>query len=409
MRSLIDSYRELEPDTLRLIFAELALQLLNTAYFTVFNFYLLAHDYQDESIAQLLSLRFLVVMLLSVPLGFFIHARKLLPLIRIAAVLTPLASFLILWATPQALHSWTKLGVVIQGASFAVIQVCMVPYIMRNEKPRRRAEAIALHFATWGVTGFVLGVGIFLANLFYQSKLDEGLLLAVISGLSLIGAVTLFRPMADSVTDSSSSFFSGRWRSYDWKWVIIALVPSLIMGVGAGLTIPFVSLFFYHVFSMDYDSFALMSALSTLLVTLGSVYGPRLLRNFGYHVAITLTQFFAVIALLAMASTELMSSVGIAFWVAVVFYMLRQPLMNMGNPILSEFTMNFVGEKNREVTSALQQGVWAGSWFFSGQIFSLLRSLGYEYFVIFSVTAVIYLISITWYALLIQRAKLSPT
>ena len=190
---------------------------------------------------------------------------------------------------------------------------------------------------------------------------------------------------------------------YDWGLMAQVLIPSFIIGIGAGLTIPFVNLFFLQVFGVAYDEFAMVGSVSTLMVTMASMYGPRLRKRYGYKAAITMPQTLAVLALVALGCTEQFSGYWFALPLAITFYLLRQPLMNMSNPIIASFAMEFVGEKNREVTSASQQALWAGSWFFSTQIFRALRSMGYSYTVIFICTAIIYGIGIIWYHLLLSK------
>jgi hypothetical protein len=102
----------------------------------------------------------------------------------------------------------------------------------------------------------------------------------------------------------------------------------------------------------------------------------------------------AVLALVGLATTEYFAAAPWAIALAVGLYALRQPLMNMANPMTTELAMYFVGEKNREMTSALTGAVWSGSWFFSSIIFSQLRRLDVPYAQIFYLTAVLYAVGV---------------
>jgi hypothetical protein len=117
---------------------------------------------------------------------------------------------------------------------------------------------------------------------------------------------------------------------------------------------------------------------------------------------VSLTQLLAIFALAAMAATESFKNAPYAAGVAVVAYLLRQPLMNMANPLISQFTMSYVGERNREMTSAIQQALGSGCWFFSSHIFALLRLRGYSFMTVFSITAMIYALGVFLYHLLIR-------
>jgi predicted MFS family arabinose efflux permease len=76
--------------------------------------------------------------------------------------------------------------------------------------------------------------------------------------------------------------------------------------------------------------------------------------------------------------------------------------MNMADPMTSEIVMNYVGEKNREIVSALNTAIWSGAWFLSSRIFKLLREIDFAYAYIFYITATLYGIGVIWYYFLIR-------
>ena len=104
---------------------------------------------------------------------------------------------------------------------------------------------------------------------------------------------------------------------------------------------------------------------------------------------------------MALATTEFYNNYIWALPVAVVCYWIRTPLMNMAAPMTSELTMNYVGEKNQEMLSAVMAAIWSGSWFFSSQIFGYLKSFGLKYAYIFYITAILYSLGILMYYFLI--------
>ena len=75
--------------------------------------------------------------------------------------------------------------------------------------------------------------------------------------------------------------------------------------------------------------------------------------------------------------------------------------MNMAAPMTSELTMNYVGEKNQEMLSAVMAAIWSGSWYFSSQIFRFLTEAGFPYAYIFYITAALYAFGVFMYYLLI--------
>ena len=176
-----------------------------------------------------------------------------------------------------------------------------------------------------------------------------------------------------------------------------------LISVGAGLTIPFMNLYFNSVFNLNSDGYALMGSIAAVLVFLGGMLTPILRRKLGYGLSIAITQFSAILFLVCLASTELYSTLGFAMWLAAGAFIVRQPLMNMASPITSELVMKYVGEQNRELISAIETGLWNASWFISAKIFQLLRGLDLPYYQIFIITAILYSLGTVTYLLLVKK------
>ena len=192
-------------------------------------------------------------------------------------------------------------------------------------------------------------------------------------------------------------------RGYDWGRILRVSLPNLCIAVGAGLTIPFVNLFFNSVFQLEYRGYGVLGALTGVLVLVGSLANPFIKRRFGYGVAILVSQSLAVFFLVLMAMTELIApELPEIRWLAFFCFLVRQPLMNMAGPITSDLALSYVGERNREIVSAIGSSLWSGSWFLSAKIFKVLRDQELEYWQIFCITAVLYSFGIFLYSSLIR-------
>ena len=76
---------------------------------------------------------------------------------------------------------------------------------------------------------------------------------------------------------------------------------------------------------------------------------PTLRKKYGYWMTIVVVQGIAIICLVLMAVMELYSEFSFALTVAIIAYVLRQPLMHMAHPASNELMMNYVGKKNQEL------------------------------------------------------------
>ena len=362
------------------IIAEFFLQLINSSFMTIMLIFMEKVGFLDHESASFVSFRFLGVLLFAFPLGLFIKGRKLKPLFYASSILTPILALVILQAIDLKITGLLYASLFLWGVSFTGIQITALPYILRNAKKETHTAAITLSYSTWSFAGIISG-------------------LQIISLLGFIGVIFIFGIKSkEHVPEKTKSRFD--LKDFDWKIIIKALVPTMIIAIGAGLTIPFIGLFFYKIHGLDSDKFAALSGFATLVVFSIVLFVPIIKENLGYKLAIPLTQLTAIFALIVLALTEIISY-QYAVIIAMVAYVIRQPLMNMARPMTSDIVMKYVGEKNREMMSALTTAIWSGSWFISSIIFQVLRKIGLQYVYVFLITAGLYFVGVFLYYLLI--------
>lgn len=355
--------------------------------------------YQDHQSASFVSFRFLGVLLFAFPLGLIIKGRKLKPLFYLSSVLTPALSLLILQAIDLKLDWLLYSSLFLWGISFTGIQISALPYILRNAKEETHTEAISLSYSTWSVGSIISGVIIYVLKNINPKLFDEKFILQIISCLGFLCTICVFTiKQPEQVPTITKKRFD--LSDFDWPIIFKALIPTFIIAVGAGLTIPFIGLFFFKIHGLDSDGFAILSSFATVIVFIMVLFVPIIKDKLGYKKAIPLTQSLAILALAILAFTELIDS-WVALYIAMAMYVFRQPLMNVAGPMTSDIVMKYVGEKNREMMSALTAAVWSGSWFISSIIFQILREFGLRYVYVFLITAVLYSIGVIMYYLLI--------
>ncbi|NNC95704.1 MAG: MFS transporter [Chitinophagales bacterium] len=402
MKAILDRYRNIERHIWLIIIAELFVQLTNSSFFLLLNYYMLKEGYADYTIAKFVKVRFLAVMLLAFPIGLFIKGRKLQPIFTIGMIAVPLMSFLIIYAIKAQAHQLLYIGMMLWGVSFSLVRITLLPYVVLNAKPETHSEVFALTFQTWSIGTIVVGISTYLLSNFASFPFDERSLLLMFAGIGMVGGFFVLSIRKKEVL-SEKIHILDTWNAYDWGLIRMVVTPTLIIAVGAGFTIPFINLFFESVHNIDSAEFSLMGSATYILVSFGVFFIPAIKRRFGYHIAITLFQSLAVFALIMMATTEWYKHLPIAIGIAVFFYIMRQPLMNIAGPMTSELTLYYVGKKNRELVAALNASIWSGSWFFSASLFQVFRQMEISYSSIFLITASLYIVGISWYFVLIQK------
>lgn len=418
MRRLISRYLALPKPILRLATAQFMLFLINAVFMLIGNIYLRKLAYTDQQIASFISYRFLGVLVLAFPLGLYIKGKKLKPFFLVSAIVVPISALLavqaIAWHNP----------VLIRGSFFAVgfgfmlLQVCSLPFIMRTTPRDLLPEAISLSFATWSFAFIVAGgLVALLPNLppvvfaglkFQWDEYHLIVLMIFMSTPSFLFFLRLCEGPPRSVSATVKSRLQSVFGDYDWHLIAKSVIPAIIIAVGAGLTIPFINLFFYSTFGIDSDQFGLIGGITSVAVFISALLVPVIRRRYGYSVAIIAVQGLAILFLVILALTEIFAYLSWAVYVAIGCYIIRQPLMNMSGPSTNELTMKYVGPKNQELISALNSSIWSAAWFVSAKIFQFLRGIDLAYYKIFLITAVLYAIGVVLYGLIIREYQTRP-
>jgi hypothetical protein len=392
-------YSRLQRSILFLIAAEFCLQLINSSFLSNLPLYMRVEGYTDGQVADATKFRYLGVLITALFVGLFIRRRKLLGLFYLSCICVPVFALGILFTIQLHRIPLNHLMQLAWGASFTCMQIPVLPFILRNSPPESHTSAISLSYATWSLATIACSILISSLNTINPLLFDERTLLYGITLLSFLGIFCLSQVKLEEKIPEAKTTFRGSAKA-DWNIIIRALIPTLIIAVGAGFTIPFISLFFANVHKMSTAGINAVNIIAALLVAIGALYVPKIKKRIGYKIAIPTTQSFAILALVLMATTQFYSQLSCSIYIAIGCYLLRQPLMNMAGPMTSEMVMNYVGKRNQEIVSALTAAIWSGSWFFSGLLFGVLRNKGIQYVNIFLITAVLYSIGVLWYYLL---------
>lgn len=402
--SLFQEYRHLEKPVLYVILSEFFIQTVNATFMNILPLYMLREGFSNEEIALFITFRFIGVFILAIPLGKFIKGKKLLPLFYISNLCVPLFGLAIIFSIALKLKYLTLISLFLWGASFTFMQIPVAPFILRNSSPLHHTAGISLSYSTWSFGGIISGVLIAILDFIDPDLFNEKFILILFSVIGLGGLFFLkkIKNFDEIAADSAKNElpFSEEKRT-DWMLITKALVPTLIIATGAGLTIPFISLFFEKVHHLDKGGFSVLSSVAAILVAYGALLVPKIKEKIGYKIAIPTTQSLAVISLVALATTQFYSQYSVAILIAAACYLLRQPLMNMAGPMTTEVVLKYVGARNREITSALTSAIWSGSWVLSGLMVTIMFAKGFQFVNIFLITSLLYAIGVISYYLLI--------
>lgn len=402
MLAFLNDYKKLERQVLNVVYAEFFIQLVNATFMNILPLYMTREGFSDEDIALYITFRFLGVFILALPFGKLIKGKRLAPLFYLSSIFVPLFGLVIVFAIALKIKWLILTSLLLWGASFTFMQIPVAPFILRNSSKENQTAGISLSYSTWSFAGILSGVVIAILDGINPTLFNEQIILIIFSIMGFGGVYFLLKTKFIEKMDEPIKAIPGLPPPpTNWKLIFKGLVPTLIIATGAGLTIPFISLFFDKVHHLDKGGFSVISSIAAVLVAYGAMMVPKVKQYVGYKIAIPTTQSLAVISLVALATTQFYSQYSIALYIAIACYLLRQPLMNMAGPMTTEVVLNYVGKNNREITSALTSAIWSGSWVISGFMVKIMFGRGFEFVNIFLITSALYAFGVIMYYVLI--------
>lgn len=402
MFAFLNDYKKLETQVLNVVYAEFFIQLVNATFMNILPLYMTREGFSDEDIALYITFRFLGVFILALPFGKLIKGKRLAPLFYLSSIFVPFFGLVIVFAIALKIKWLILTSLLLWGASFTFMQIPVAPFILRNSSKANQTAGISLSYSTWSFAGILSGVVIAILDGINPTLFNEKAILIIFSIMGFGGVYFLMKTKFIEKMDEPIKAIPGLPPPpTNWKLIFKGLIPTLIIATGAGLTIPFISLFFDKVHHLDKGGFSVISSIAAILVAYGAMMVPKVKQYVGYKIAIPTTQSLAVISLVALATTQFYSQYSIALYIAIACYLLRQPLMNMAGPMTTEVVLNYVGKNNREITSALTSAIWSGSWVISGFMVKIMFGRGYEFVNIFLITSALYAFGVIMYYVLI--------
>lgn len=127
---------------------------------------------------------------------------------------------------------------------------------------------------------------------------------------------------------------------------VLYMVKTAFIGLGAGLIVPFFSVYIKHSLNVSDSVVGSIMAFAQFGTVIGGLLIPILSRKLGRVKFVLICQLMSIPFLISISFPQ-----G-AFVMAVSFFF-RNTLMNMANPVLSSMAMDLVEEKDRTLMSSI--------------------------------------------------------
>ncbi len=370
----------------------------------LFNLYLKEYGYQETQIGNILSFGALGATIIAVPSAMLIERISMKRILLWTTIISSVCSALAIYFHELKL---IMLFYFMANMLISVYRVCVAPFFMRNSTPRERIYLFSFQSAMMMLSqlfGFMLGgylpkilISMGAASTLTQSY-EISLYASILASLISIFPFILIKPQAHT---PSPRKLMDKLRHYSWGIILKLMIPKLLIGMGAGLVIPFMNLYFKNIFRLDSDSIGFFFSIMQVGLFFGMMLSPLISRKFGMLNSIVLTELFSIPFMLILALTNNLP-------LAVLAFIFRGTLMNMSVPISANFEMELVKPGEQAFTNAVSMLAWNGAWTISASLGGAIIEK-YSFAYSFYVTIILYLVSAISYYLFFGKFKTQRT
>jgi predicted MFS family arabinose efflux permease len=335
-------------------------------YMLLFNLYLRSLGVTDSTIGQILSKISLGAAVAALPVAFLLRRHSTRVLLVGAAGLAALS--MVLQATlvaPELLLTVAFLS----GMVLTVFRLSIAPVIMREGDPVARPFLFSASFSVFFFSAIVgSAVGGALPHAFLavtdSQRLALRLSLFAAAAVTLLAAWPFGSMRERSVAEARPPGALDQLRELaeiDWALHFKLIFPSALIGLGAGLIIPFLNLYFRDRFGLTEAQIGALFAVMQGFMVVGNLFGPEVSKRLGLVRGVVATQLASVPFMLVLALSSFFPFVAVAFF-------LRGGLMNMNQPLSSHFAMEVVPPRDHMVTNSLLSLSWFLAWSVSAEV-----------------------------------------
>ncbi|MCH1643042.1 MFS transporter [Paenibacillus timonensis] len=402
---------------IKLFFLANILYQIGTGMFGVlYNLYIQGLGYDDAMNGRVVSIQSFATALMFVPIGIWGDRTSRKKILVLGALLSGVAFILRSFSSGEG----ALLGFAVFTGLFAsFFQVLSIPFLAENVTTANRLKMFS-YFSSLGLASQVigsLGGGVFADAL---KSLGFANLLSLRTVLVIGGAATLaaFIPMlfvretrkepGTQVKTEAEKHTSKEPESSpaaETRMIARFVAAQLLIGLGSGLVVPYLNLYFTNRFSISLSLMSLLISLGQVMTIFSMLIGPSLANRVGQVKAVVCFQMLSLPFLLLTGFTN-------GFAIAAVSFLFRQALMNAANPIQSAIMIDRVADKRRGIANSLTQTAFMLGWATMGPVQShLVTAYGtyWGYAITFSMTGCLYTAASLLYYFMFRGNSSKPT
>ena len=366
--------------------------------------------FQPNFIGNLFTAGAVATGLIALPAGLFceLAGPKKALLIGLVSNFASLVQIIFLQPSILFVASFTA------GLIGTIYGVAGAPLMMENSERKERTHLFSLYWTLMvimGVVGSTLGgvmPDLFNAGLGLPTGTQLGspigyrITLALSLGLALSAGIPLLLMREKKVQRQKARTLLGLRNIQSPRTIIKFMIPTALIGFGAGFIVPLINLFFKIKFLASTAQIGVISALGSITLGIGLLAAPYLSAKFGKVKSVAACQFLSLPFIMLITISPNLTYGATA-------YILRAALMNMAGPISTTLQMELVSNTERATTSGFLTMADSLPRAATASVAGVMLTES-NFFTPFLITTITYLVAASLYYTFFRRAeKRSPS
>jgi predicted MFS family arabinose efflux permease len=281
----------------------------------------------------------------------------------------------------------------IAGAASTLHSITAQPYLMAASSGEERPYLFSSSFTSMMIAGAIgSSAGGALQEAVAYALGDRVLGFRVALAISALGYVAalsrLVRLRADEpAADVAAPSLLAALRVRSPSRIALIVLPEAIIGLGAGLSIPFLQLYFRNTFSLGSGAIGAIYMLGYGGMAAGYLIAPAIARRLGTRATIVGSQLVSILFFFELAFPH-------ALGLAIVAFVLRTTFMNLNAPVHSQYCLELVDPADQRAVSSFLSLVRGITWAVANSVGGyIIHARGGDFSPTLVLTAILYVIA----------------
>lgn len=329
--------------------------LLMSAYNVLYGIHLTNIGINEYVVGQVLSLQRLGIAAGAVPVALFAKRFNKKRSLLLGLLIMFMSSLLLL-----NVHYLPLMKVLsfVFGIGHFTVMILQGPIIYENSDEKHRIIGFSIAFVFMNLAfvfgNFILGHLSHFATMAYGSTAGNLMVLNLTTFLLPIGMLLALPMTGHSMTHAERSLSMGHdmidvfkgYASLLKGTTFTYLLQVALVGLGAGMIVPFFSIYLKHTLSATNATVGNIMAISQVGTILGGLIVPPLAKKIGRVETIILCQLLSIPFLISISFPQ-------GIYILTVSFFFRSTLMNMSSPLFRSIAMEITTEEKRTHMSGM--------------------------------------------------------